>query len=470
MPLSGKKHFEDLLPGELILQGMPELAYVFDEEGKMIRWNKNIETILGFSAAELKNRYVADFIDKPYRQKVSEVFFKVLEDGANRLVEYKILTKSGEKIPYIGSGSRVIVKGKKYLIGQAIDISLQKKLEQKLKAKIKEINKLRQLLEAENVYLQTEIQNEHGFDEIVGNSEALKYVLFRTEQVASLDTSVLIEGETGTGKELLAVAIHKLSHRKNKPFIKVNCANFPATLMESELFGHEKGAFTGADKKKIGWFELANGGTLFLDEIGELPLDLQTKLLQVLQTGDFHRVGGTKNIKVDVRIIAATNRKLDEMVKENKFRADLYYRLSVYPITVSPLRERTSDISLLTRFFVKKFNKKLGKNVQRIPSGVIRQLEKYPWPGNIRELQNVIERAVILSPGDTLVIENLDPAGFEESTQEWLPLAEYERNYILRVLEKTHWRVEGPKGAARILDMNPETLRSRMRKLGVKRP
>ena len=349
-------------------------------------------------------------------------------------------------------------------------MSRQKKTERKLKEKLREIDKLRQLLEAENIYLQKEIEQEMNWEGIVGNSEALKLILFRVQKVAPLDTTVLIEGETGTGKELIAMAIHKQSKRRGNPLIKVNCANFPPSLIESELFGHEKGAFTGADKRKIGWFELANGGTLFLDEIGELSMDLQTKLLQVLQTGEFHRLGGNKVIKTDVRVVAATNRRLDEMVKENRFRSDLFYRLNIFPITVPPLRERKSDIPLLASHFVKKFNQKLGKNIKKIPARVMRRLEQYPWPGNIRELENVMERAIILSPSDTLVIENLSPGMAAEQEGEWLSLEEYERNYILRVLDKTYWRVEGPKGAARILDMHPDTLRSRMRKLGIKRP
>ena len=465
-----KKHQQkEILPGEVILQGMPGLAYVFDEEGKLLRWNKNIEKILGYSSDELKHKKITDFLDPPFRKKGAELFSKTLHDGIPRYMEYKMLLKSGKKIPFLGSGSLIVFQGKKYIVGQAVDISKQKKTEKALKAKIKEINKLQTILEAENIYFRTERQNELSFEGIVGNSEALQHVLFRVEKVAPMDTTVLIEGETGTGKELITMAIHNLSRRKNKPFIKVNCANFSPTLIESELFGHEKGAFTGAASRKIGWFELANGGTLFLDEIGELPMNLQTKLLQFLQTGEFHRLGGTKTIQVDVRLIAATNRRLDEMVKAGLFRKDLFYRLNVYPITVVPLRERKSDIPLLTRHFTKQFNQKLGKRITRIPASVMKKLENYSWPGNIRELQNVIERAVILSPGDTLEIENLYGAALE-STEDWLPLVDYERQYIIRVLEKTLWRVEGPKGAARILQINPDTLRSRMRKLGIKKP
>ncbi|MCK5704531.1 MAG: sigma 54-interacting transcriptional regulator, partial [Cyclobacteriaceae bacterium] len=277
------------------------------------------------------------------------------------------------------------------------------------------------------------------------------------------------EGETGTGKELFAMAIHNRSPRRNKPFVKVNCAALPASLIESELFGHEKGAFTGAIQKQIGRFELAHHGTIFLDEIGEIPIELQSKLLRVLQEGEFERLGNPKTIKVDVRIIAATNRNLEKQIKKKSFRKDLYYRLNVYPITIAPLRDRISDITLLAEHFVKRFNLKLGKDIKIISKKTLKQLQNYAWPGNIRELENIIERAVIISSGSSLVVEQLQKPDFKTSGK-LLPLAEYERQYIIKVLEKTYWRVDGQEGAARILDMHPETLRSRMRKLEGKRP
>jgi len=304
---------------------------------------------------------------------------------------------------------------------------------------------------------------------IVGKSEPLMHTIYRVEQVASLDTTVLLEGETGTGKELFARAIHNLSNRRNKPFVKVNCASLPASLIESELFGHEKGAFTGAIQQQKGRFELADKGTIFLDEIGELPVELQPKLLRVLQEGEFERIGNPRTIKVDVRIIAATNRNLEDDIQRGLFRKDLYYRLKVYPITIAPLRERISDIPLLAENFVKRFNLKLSKCITKIPAKTIKQLQSYSWPGNIRELENVIERAVIISPSSHLNVEQLQKPDFEQENK-LLPLSDYERKYIIQVLEKTHWRVEGPDGAARILDMHPETLRSRMRKLGIQRP
>ncbi|MGB5894913.1 MAG: sigma 54-interacting transcriptional regulator, partial [Ignavibacteriaceae bacterium] len=282
-------------------------------------------------------------------------------------------------------------------------------------------------------------------------------------------TTVLLEGETGTGKELFARAIHQKSKRREKPLVMVNCASLPATLIESELFGHEKGAFTGALQKQIGRFELANGGTLFLDEVGEIPIELQAKLLRVLQNGEYERIGDPRTNKVDVRVIAATNRELEQEILRGRFRKDLYYRLNVYPISIVSLRERVSDIPLLVEHFVKQFNQKLGKNITRIPKKVIERLKKYDWPGNIRELENVIERAVILSTSSTLSVEQLRTPDFA-AKEKLRTLAEQERIYIEEVLNRTLWRIEGPKGAARILDMHPETLRSRMRKLGIVRP
>jgi len=452
-----------------MLQGMPQLAYVFDKDGKMVMWNENLELKLGYSKDELYHKFVTEFIDEPNREKVLNEFKSVFADGMERTVEYNMLLKSGEKIPYIGSGRLVIADGKEYLVGMAINTSKLKEAEEKLKSHIDEINTLRSELKAENIYLRKEIKNTHDFEDIVGKSEPLMHTIYRVEQVAPLDTTVLLEGETGTGKELFARAIHNLSNRRNKPFVKVNCASLPASLIESELFGHEKGAFTGAIQQQKGRFELADKGTIFLDEIGELPVELQPKLLRVLQEGEFERIGNPRTIKVDVRIIAATNRNLEDDIQRGLFRKDLYYRLKVYPITIAPLRERISDIPLLAENFVKRFNLKLSKCITKIPAKTIKQLQSYSWPGNIRELENVIERAVIISPSSHLNVEQLQKPDFEQENK-LLPLSDYERKYIIQVLEKTHWRVEGPDGAARILDMHPETLRSRMRKLGIQRP
>ncbi|NKE70280.1 sigma 54-interacting transcriptional regulator [Candidatus Manganitrophus noduliformans] len=335
-----------------------------------------------------------------------------------------------------------------------------------------EIRQLKDRLDQENVYLQDEIKTEYNFEEIVGKSQALKKVLRGVEKVAGTDSSVLIFGETGTGKELIARAIHDLSKRKNRPLIKVNCAALATGLIESELFGHEKGSFTGALSRKIGRFELADGGTLFLDEIGDLPPEVQAKLLRVLQEHELERVGGTQTLKVDVRLIAATNRDLEKAVSEKTFRADLYYRLNVFPIALPPLRGRKEDIPLLTEYFIHKYAMKMGKRIEKIRQETMNRLISYPWPGNIRELENVIERAVILSKGPTLEIEDalLPPSDLPHRNEKGLlPLEEVEREHILKTLEATRWVIEGPKGAAGILGLHPNTLRSRLQKLGIKR-
>ena len=333
-----------------------------------------------------------------------------------------------------------------------------------------ELLHLKDQLHKENIYLREEIQLEHNFDEIIGNSEGLRYVLFRVEQIASTDTSVLILGETGTGKELIARAIHNTSPRNERPVIKVNCATLPAHLIESELFGHEKGAFTGATVQRIGRFELADGATLFLDEIGEMPLELQSKLLRVLQDGEFERVGSSRTIKVDVRLITATNRDPETEIQSGRFRQDLFYRLNVYSLTLPPLRERPEDIPLLVDEFIKTFNKKLGKRIELISKKTTDVLNAYSWPGNIRELQNVIERAVIVSQDKTLRVELPEiqtPMPAHEPTK---TLDEMERDYIQEVLTLKNWRIDGPEGAAVVLDLKHSTLRSRMQKLGIKRP
>jgi chemotaxis protein methyltransferase CheR len=288
------------------------------------------------------------------------------------------------------------------------------------------------------------------------------------EQIASSDTTVLVLGETGTGKELVARAIHGLSPRKDRTLVKVNCAALPSNLIESELFGHEKGAFTGAHTRQLGRFEVANRATLFLDEIGELPLELQPKLLRVIQDGEFERLGSSVTIKVDVRVIAATNRNLEEEVHRGRFREDLWYRLNIFPITVPPLRERMEDIALLVDFFVDKISRRLGKSIESIPTSVMNTLQDYQWPGNIRELENVLERAVINSSGPKLrlVDELKKPRKDLPTTQK--TMEEVERNHIVRVLEQTNWKVSGPNGAAEILGLNRSTLRARMRKLNIK--
>ena len=340
-----------------------------------------------------------------------------------------------------------------------------------LRVALAEVESLKNRLQAENIYLQEEITLQHNFNEIVGRSESLHEVLLKVEQVASSDSTVLILGETGTGKELIARAIHSISERKDRPLVKVNCAALPANLIESELFGHEKGAFTGAYARKIGRFELANNGTILLDEIGELPLELQAKLLRVLQEGEFERIGGTKSIKVDVRVIAVTNRDLEKAVKADKFRNDLYYRLNVFPLKVPPLRKRINDIPMLVNHFVLKYGKKLGKTIDQVPKEIIEVFRNYTWPGNIRELENIIERSILTSKGNKLVLGDwLPQAAGHDHIESILTLEDAEKEHILLALEQTGWRVSGEKGAARILGLPPTTLESKMRKLGLKKP
>ena len=353
-------------------------------------------------------------------------------------------------------------------IGSAIDITERKESEVALQTAHEELHQLKNQLEAENISLQQELQLDEKFGEIVGHSDAIKYVLFKINQVAPTDSTVLITGETGTGKELVARAIHGASSRKDRPLIKVNCGALSPTLIESELFGHDKGAFTGAVGRKQGRFELANGGTIFLDEIGEVPPELQVKLLRVIQESEFERLGGSKTIKVDVRIIAATNRNLKLEVEQGTFREDLWYRLNVYPITMPPLRQRKEDIPVLVEHFVNTYGKKFGKTISSISPRTMQSLQDHSWPGNIRELANVIERAVIQSQASVLQVVDR----FERVAEQSAPtqtLEEIERDYIIRTLENTGWRIEGKYGAARVLGLNPSTLRTRMLKLGIQR-
>ena len=338
-----------------------------------------------------------------------------------------------------------------------------------------EISQLKDRLARENVYLESEIRNELHFDDIVGNSKALQRVLTDVETVAPTDSTVLIYGETGTGKELIARALHNLSSRKSNAFVKLNCAAIPTGLLESELFGHEKGAYTGAISQRVGRFELAHRGTIFLDEIGEIPLELQPKLLRVLQEREFERLGSTRTLRTDARLIAATNRDLKAMVNDQRFRSDLYYRLNVFPIRVPALRDRKEDIPLLVRHFVQEFSRRNNRVIDTIPSETMEALIHYPWPGNIRELQNVIERAVIISRGPVLQapiveleadIAHSPATGTKEGLQDMLD--ETQRAQILRALEEANWVISGPSGAAARLGMKRSTLQLRMQKLGIR--
>ena len=354
------------------------------------------------------------------------------------------------------------------------EIEKRKGAEKSLQSANAEIKQLKDRFQAESVYPQQDIDREFNFGEIIGRSSALEQVFFKVEQVAPQDTTVLLLGETGTGKGVVARALHSSSARKERPLVTVNCAALPANLIESELFGRERGAFTGSDARQMGRFEYADGGTLFLDEIGEMPMDLQTKLLRVVQDGEFERLGGPKTIKVNVRIIASTNRKLEEEIRNGRFREDLFYRLNVFPITIPPLRKRTEDIPLLVNYFVAKFNKKkLGRKIETVAQETLNTLLGYHWPGNVRELESVIERAVITSQGAALQVldrfETPREGGEPEVRGDGKALGEREHDYILQVLQKTGWRIEGENGAAVILGLNPSTLRGRMRKYGIRR-
>lgn len=352
------------------------------------------------------------------------------------------------------------------------EIDNRKQTEAALKVAYQEIKQLKTRLEAENIYLQQEVARLDNFGEIVGQSSAISYIFSQIEQVAPINATVLLLGETGTGKGVVANAIHRRSNRKNKPMITVNCTALPANLIESELFGRERGAFTGATERQMGRFELADGSTIFLDEIGEMPMDLQCKLLRVIQDGEFERLGSPRTVKVDVRIIAASNRNLKEEISKGRFREDLFYRLNVFPITIPPLRQRKEDIQLLVNHFVGKFNKKIGKQIESVPKETIEMFKEYCWPGNIRELESVIERSVIITQGSTLkVLERFDISrkDDEPAGQEVKALIELEKGHIIHVLQKTGWRIEGKNGAAVLLGLNASTLRARMRKFGIYR-
>jgi transcriptional regulator with GAF, ATPase, and Fis domain len=334
-----------------------------------------------------------------------------------------------------------------------------------------EIQRLNRKLSEETRYYKEEHLQDLHFEDVVGESTAIKRVLSQVEQVSQTDATVIIVGETGVGKELVARAIHRHSQRRDKPFIRVHCSALPETLIPSELFGHEKGAFTGAIRRRIGRFELADGGTLFLDEIGDLAMDIQVRLLRVIQTKEFERVGGAETLRSDFRLLAATNRNLEEEVKTGRFRADLYYRLAVFPIVVPPLRERKEDIPLLAYYFLKIYSKKRAKVFTKIPDSEMQRLLEYDWPGNVRELENIIERGTILGTGPVFRVPELETGNQDRALGEAaVTLRENERRHILWALRQTRWKVRGPGGAAELLDLPPSTLAFRMKKLGIDRP
>jgi len=424
----------------------------------------------GYTPALFEEMNITDLYDTLETQDFNKIWTR-LKTEKQLVFEGFHLKKDGKKIQVEVSAHYIQFEDMEYACSMVRDISERKQKEAALRGALLEIRELKEKLEAENNYLQEEIEVQHNFGEIVSNSKKFKKVLKEIEQVADTSSTVLVTGESGTGKELIARALHQLSRRSKRPMIKVNCAALPANLIESELFGHEKGAFTGALAKKIGKFELANGGTLFLDEIGEMPIELQSKLLRAIQEGEIERVGGTTHISVDVRIIAATNRDLPKEIENGNFREDLYYRLNVFPIHSIPLRKRKEDIPLLTRFFCEKLGNKLGRKITDIPQKIIDKLVAYDFPGNVRELENLIERAIITSNKGKLSLGNWFSPSKKKKVQsdDFLSLEAIQRNHIIEVLQHTGWKVSGDHGAARILGLRPTTLYSKIDRLGIKR-
>jgi len=477
----------------------------YGPDGMIQYWNQASERLYGYSEQEAIGRNLLDLIIPPeMRADVGQAVQQMAETGKPvPASEVSLMRRDGSRVAVFSSHAIVQTPGQPpELFCVDIDITERKTLEDALKKShdmleqqvaertaalvvameeteqrkqiaenaLSEIKTLKNQLEAERAYLVEEIQLENNHENIIGQSDGLKYVLYKVDQIAGSNTTVLVLGETGTGKELVARAIHSLSSRKNRAMVKVNCAALPANLIESELFGREKGAFTGSDSRQLGRFEVANGTTLFLDEIGELPLELQPKLLRVLQDGEFERLGGASTIKSDVRIIAAKNRNLEEEVRKGRFREDLWYRLNVFPITIPPLRDRMEDIPLLVDFYVKKISKRMGKIIETIPASVMNALQDYHWPGNVRELENVLERAVIDSSGPKLRLVDELKKPFNRLGIHPKTLEAVERDHIVQTLEKTHWKVGGKNSAAEILGLDRSTLRARMRKLDIQKP
>lgn len=453
------------------LDKVQEMIFWIDVNAKLIYVNQ-------FACSKMKyDRNVLldmDVFDVAPQRKPEEWLGLWNKVKGERNVQYEStqLLSDGTEIP-VNVSLNFIQEGEiEYICAVVRDIQNEKIREAELNAALTQVERLKDKVEAENIYLQNEIRSTNNFDNIISTSQSYFKILQQVEQVARTDATVLILGETGTGKELLARAVHRLSSRNDRPLVKVNCAALPKNLIESELFGHEKGAFTGAIKRKIGRFELANKGTIFLDEIGEIPIDLQSKLLRVLQEGEFERIGSSYTQKVNVRVIAATNRNLPRLIEEEKFREDLYYRLNVFPIINIPLRERKEDIPLLAEYFVRKFSEKIGRQINKIPQSLADRMQEYDFPGNIRELENIIERAVILSPSNVLEIdEKVFSVRTASKTEDFKvkTFEEMQKDYILEILKRTNWQVSGDDGAANLMGLNPKTLTSKMRKLNIRR-
>ena len=455
-----------------LTSAVPDAIYSIKLPERTIKWANDSFNVMGYEDDEYIGQPVEKYYASPEEySRVGALQREAISKGEKMIrTEAMVRRKDGMIIPMELTATFFMEEGKLSLITAMVrDISERKLAEKKLKKSFQEIKALQKQLQAESAYLQEEIKLEHNFENIIGQSEELKYVLHRVEQVAPQNSTVLILGETGTGKELIARALHQLSSRRKRPLVKVNCAALPSELIESELFGREKGAYTGATTTQIGRFELAHGSTLFLDEIGELPLALQAKLLRVIESGEFERLGSSRTIKSDTRIIAATNRNLEEEVHNNRFREDLMFRLRIFPITVPPLRDRTDDIPLLVNEFVQFFARTMGKSpALKISKRSMQKLQSYSWPGNVRELKHIIEGSMIAAQGNKLYFDL--PKGGDSTKGDFKSLDELERQYIFEVLQANHWKIAGENSASSILEMHPNTLRSRMKKLGIRKP
>ena len=451
-----------------------EGIFLTDDKFRVTYANTEMAELMGGSVEDIVGRPTFDLIHKSDRED-HQMRLQARMDGKKESYERRIMRLDGETRWAIISASPIMDPENRFQgsVIMVTDITDRKRSEKKLKNAHREITKLKIQIEAEKIYLQEEIKLEHNFEEIIGAGDEIKYVLYRVEQVAETDATVIILGETGTGKELIARAIHNASERAARPLIKVNCAALTEQFIESELFGHEKGAYTGAVKTRKGRFELAHQGTIFLDEIGELPLALQAKLLRVLQDQEFERLGSSRTIKSDARVIAASNRDLEALVGTGKFRTDLWYRINAFSITMPPLRHRKVDIPMLVNHFVKKICNRIGRIITKVPKTVLDELMAYDWPGNIRELEHVIERSIITAPGESLQLtERLHPVLHEippDHPDVIKSHASMEYEHILSALEKTNWVIKGPNGAAKILKLHPSTLRYRMQKLDIRR-
>ena len=448
--------------------------WIFDTDKGIVWSTQQFRELFQFGPDELLSfECLLEVIHSDDREDVKKSILQSLEKRETLRVEYRIVRPDGS-IRWISSSGNLSSDAPglpERLMGVSIDITERRQMEIELRERLEEIERLKLQLEKENLYLREEIKVEKGFERIIGTSNAHDYVLFKVKQVAPTDATVLIQGETGTGKGMVAHAIHEMSARKDRPMVTVDCASLPANLIESELFGREKGAFTGAYAKQVGRFEVAHGGTIFLDEIGEMPLGLQAKLLRALQEGKFERLGSPRTITVDVRVIAATSRDLKAEVLNKRFREDLFYRINVFPISIPPLRMRSEDIPLLVRHFVNKYARKNGRKYDTIPKSTMKFLQNQPWPGNVRELEHVIERAVITSPGPVLQLADWPEEEALQTKEKPLKgLEAMEREHILKILQETGWKIDGKGGAASLLGLHPSTLRFRLKKLNIKRP